>query len=135
LTAFALSIGAGAPGSVDAGVSGLRSQKGQILVCLTTHADHFPNCQDDPQAHRLKVPTAQAGSIRFTGLPAGLYAIALIHDENSNNKLDTLFGIPREGFGFSRNPTIRFGPPKFVAAQFSVTSGQVGETVNVKYML
>lgn len=104
-------------------------------MCLTTRADHFPDCQDDPQARRLKVPAAQAADLRFTGLPSGNYAIALIHDENGNNKLDTMFGIPREGFGFSRNPAIRFGPPRFDSAQFVVSSGEVGETVRVKYML
>ncbi len=134
--AFALLMGASPPGSVDAGVVGLRSTKGQVLVCLTAQADHFPDCQDDPNARRLKVPAGSAGSLRFNGLPTGNYAIALIHDENGNNKLDTTFGIPREGFGFSRNPVIRFGAPSFSSAQFSVSgSSAVGETVRVKYML
>ena len=35
-------------------------------------------------------------------LVPGTYAIALIHDENDNQRLDTgLFGIPKEGFCFS----------------------------------
>jgi uncharacterized protein (DUF2141 family) len=128
--------GATSPGSVDAGVTGLRSAKGQVLVCMTTRADHFPDCQDDPQARRMKVPAASAGDLKFFGLPTGNYAIALIHDENGNNKLDTFMGIPREGFGFSRNPVIRFGPPSFSAAQFSVSGGgAVGTSVRVKYML
>jgi uncharacterized protein (DUF2141 family) len=97
--------------------------------------DHFPDCQGDPQARRLSVPTAQAAELKFNDLPSGGYAIALIHDENGNGKLDTLFGIPKEGFGFSRNPVIRFGAPRFSAARFDVTSGTVDETVRVKYML
>jgi uncharacterized protein (DUF2141 family) len=128
-------IGATAPGSIDAGVEGLRSAKGQVLVCLTMRPDHFPDCQGDPQARRLTVPTAKAAALRFTDLPTGGYAIALIHDENGNNKLDTFFGIPKEGFGFSRNPVIRFGAPKFAAARFDVASGNVDEMVRVKYML
>jgi uncharacterized protein (DUF2141 family) len=128
-------IGAAAPGAIDAGVTGLRSVKGQVLVCLTMRPDHFPDCQGDPQARRLMVPTAQAAALRFTDLPTGGYAIALIHDENGNGKLDTLFGIPKEGFGFSRNPVIRFGAPRFSAARFDVPSGTVDETVRVKYML
>jgi uncharacterized protein (DUF2141 family) len=123
------------PGSVDAGVVGLRSLKGQILVCMTMQPAHFPDCQDDPQARRLHVPANRANEIRFDGLPTGNYAIALIHDENGNNKLDTFMGIPREGFGFSRNPVIRFGPPSFNAAQFTVGGGaKVGATVQMKYM-
>jgi uncharacterized protein (DUF2141 family) len=128
-------IGASAPGSVNAEVEGLRSQKGQVLACLTTRSDHFPDCHNDPQARRLAVPTAQASALRFDGLPTGTYAIALIHDENRNNRLDTALGIPKEGFGFSRNPPLRFGAPKFVAAQFQVVSGTANETVRVRYML
>ncbi len=133
--ALALLMGASPPGSVDAGVTGLRSMKGQVLVCLTAQADHFPDCQNDPSARRLKLPSASAASFKFNGLPTGNYAIALIHDENGNNKLDTFMGIPREGFGFSRNPVIRFGAPSFSSAQFAVGGGAAAaETVRVKYM-
>ena len=72
--------------------------------------------------------------IRFAGLAPGNYAAAVIHDENSNARLDTFAGIPREGFGFSRNPAIGFGPPRFSAAAFAV--GGVAETqqVTMRYM-
>jgi len=83
----------------------------------------------------MKVPAAQAGAMLFADLPSGNYAIALIHDENSNNKLDTTFGIPREGFGFSRNPAIHFGPPSFSAAEFAVKTGEISQSVKMKYML
>lgn len=102
---------------------------------MTTRADMFSKCDKDPDARRLTVPVSQARAIRFDGLPSGSYAIALIHDENGNNKLDTSFGIPREGFGFSRNPVIRFGPPSFASAQFPVAGGTTDETIKVKYLL
>ncbi len=106
-----------------------------MLACLTTRPDRFPDCQGDPRAYRMTLPAAQLSQMHFEGLPSGDYAIALIHDENGNNKLDTFMGIPREGFGFSRNPAIRFGPPKFASARFAVTSGTVDESVHVKYLL
>ena len=102
---------------------------------MTTRPDRFPKCQDDPHARRLKIAASGDSELRFAGLPSGDYALALIHDENGNNRLDTMMGIPREGFGFSRNPVIRFGPPKFDAASFPVGNGTVGQTVRVKYML
>lgn len=132
---WAVLAGASAPGSVEADVTGLRSARGQLLICMTTRADMFSKCDRDPAARRLTVPVSQARNVRFEGLPTGSYAIALIHDENSNNKLDTSFGIPREGFGFSRNPVIRFGPPKFDDARFSVTGSTTEEPIKVKYML
>lgn len=127
--------GAAAPGAVDADVTGLRSDKGQILACITTRPDRFPDCQGDPHARHLALPAGGLRDLRFDGLPSGSYAIALIHDENGNNKLDTVLGIPREGFGFSRNPAVRFGPPSFKAAQFPVTTGTTDESVKVRYLL
>lgn len=132
---FAALAGTAAPGSVDADVTGFRSSKGQVLACLTTRADRFPDCQKDPNARRVTIATTNAGTLRFDGLPSGDYALALIHDENGNGRLDTMMGIPREGFGFSRNPAIRFGPPRFSEARISVTSGAVDQNVKVKYLL
>ena len=132
--AFVALGGAAAPGSVEAGITGLRSAKGQILACITTRPDRFPDCQGDPQARHLTLKASGLHELRFDGLPSGSYAIALIHDENGNNKLDTVLGIPREGFGFSRNPVIHFGAPSFKSAEFPVLAGSVDETVKVKYL-
>lgn len=127
--------GAASPGSVEAQFTGLRSAKGQVMVCMTRDRARFPSCQNDPQAHRERVPAAASVAVRFDGLPSGDYAIAMLHDENGNGRLDKTMGMPREGFGFSRNPAIRLGPPRFASAQFAVGSGTVDETVRVKYML
>ena len=122
-------------GRVDLDVTGLRSTRGDVRICLTTAASHFPNCHDDPAAHRMIVPAGSASGLRFDGLPSADYAIALIHDENSNRRLDTVAGVPREGFGFSRNPRVLFGPPSFAAARFAVAGGATAERVTVKYLL
>ena len=65
----------------------------------------------------------------------GRYALSLFHDENSNGKLDTLMLMPREGFGFSRDAPVRFGPPKFSAAEFTVSGAAQRQTVRMRYML
>lgn len=135
LTIIGLSAGMASPGSLDAEIEGFRSEKGQVLACLTTRPTHFPNCQDDPEARRFIMPTRLATSLRFHDLPSGVYALALIHDENGNGKLDTFMGIPREGFGFSKNPVIRFGPPSFKAASIGISSGTSDELVRMKYLL
>jgi len=121
-------------GSLEIDVAGMRSARGLIRICLTAEPRNFPGCVDDKHAVTRSVPASQH-IIRFDDLPPGNYAAALIHDENSNAKLDTLLGIPREGFGFSRNPPIGFGPPRFAAAEFAL--GGVAETqqVTMRYML
>ncbi|WP_284054590.1 DUF2141 domain-containing protein [Stakelama marina] len=115
-------------------VTGLRSDKGQIRLCLTADADHFPDCKGDAAAITRSVPATER-EVRFTALSPGAYAVSVIHDENGNAKLDTFAGIPREGFGFSRNPAIRFGPPRFDAARFDVSGPTETQQVRMRYIL
>ena len=104
-----------------------------LRVCLTADPDNFPACIDDADAATRSVP-AGVRRISFDGLPHGTYAVAVIHDENDNHRLDTFAGIPREGFGFSRNPGIGFGPPRFAAARFVVASDAQMQQVRMHYI-
>lgn len=133
LIIVAMLPGASPTARLDVDVAGMRSAKGLIQVCLTADPDNFPNCVDDARASTKTVPARQH-EMAFEGLPPGRYALAVIHDENGNAKLDTFAGIPREGFGFSRNPAIRFGPPKFNSARFEI-DGPTRQQVRMKYML
>ncbi|MGL5839491.1 MAG: DUF2141 domain-containing protein [Sphingorhabdus sp.] len=120
--------------TLDVSVAGLRNAKGSVLICLTANSKAFPDCSKDPYAIKRNVRAASAGHVGFSGVAPGTYALSVIHDENGNGKLDTALAIPKEGFGFSRNPKISFGPPKFTAAAFSLNEGSA-QTVKMKYML
>ena len=50
-------------------------------------------------------------------------------------RLDTLLGIPREGFAFSRNPPIRFGAPRYDEASFRVGDSASVQTLRLRYLL
>jgi uncharacterized protein (DUF2141 family) len=52
-------------------------------------------------------------AITFANVAPGRYAVALFHDENANGRLDKVLMVPKEGFGFSRDAPVRFGPPRF----------------------
>ncbi|MBI0475689.1 DUF2141 domain-containing protein [Sphingomonas sp. MA1305] len=127
-------IGAAPVARLDVAVDQLRSAKGLIRVCLTADPDNFPACVDDADAVTRSV-SAGVHALTFEGLPRGSYAIAVIHDENGNAKLDTIAGIPREGFGFSRNPPIRFGAPRFAAARFTIASDADRQQIRMRYIL
>lgn len=116
-------------------VSDLRSAKGQVLACLTTRADAFPDCEKDPLARKLTVPAASEVHLDFGAVPAGRYAISLIHDENANGKLDTRLMIPREGYGFSLDAPVRMGPPKFERAAFAVEGETIHLAIHMRYLL
>jgi uncharacterized protein (DUF2141 family) len=129
-------VGASAPeGTVSLTVTGLRSAKGQVLVCLTREADHFPDCSGSTPARSALVPATRPQAT-FADLPQGRYAISVLHDENANGRADKTLGlIPREGFGFSRDAPVRMGPPKFEQAAFSIDGGDVRQSVRMRYLM
>ena len=56
------------------------------------------------------------------------YAISLIDDENNNEDLDRIMGIPTEGFGFSNNVKPMFAMPDYKELLFSFTHEK---TINI----
>lgn len=123
------------PTDVSVTLTNLRSAKGQVLACLTMREDAFPDCDKDPLARKLTVPAANEVHLDFGAVPAGRYAVSVIHDENGNGKLDTRLMIPREGYGFSRDAPVRMGPPKFAAAAFAVEGETVRLAIRMRYLL
>lgn len=116
-------------------VTGLRNTKGQILACLTAQPKGFPDCRKDPAARHAIVPATNGVRISFGPVPAGRYAISMIHDENSNRKMDMALFMPKEGYGFSRNAPVRMGPPKFDQAAFEVGGAAVEQAAKMRYLL
>jgi uncharacterized protein (DUF2141 family) len=124
-----------ATSTLDVSVYGLRSMKGNVLVCVTANPKFFPDCSKDPKSLRAKVAAHDSANVTFSGVTQGTYAVALLHDENANSKMDMAIFLPREGFGFSRNPAVVTGPPKFKSAAFLIDADEVSQRVKMKYML
>ncbi len=99
-------------------VEGLKNNRGVIQVAI------WPSSQGFPENYRKasKLMTLSLDNLKnvpITGLDAGVYAVAIYHDENEDVVLNRgAFGIPKEGFGFSNNPRIRFGAPSFEKCAF-----------------
>ncbi len=108
--------------TVTISISNMRSKTGNVLVSVYNNKEGFPK---EPEAAyiKMKITTAQAAKFQIENLPSGVYAFAVAHDENKNDEIDTGFlGIPKEGIGFSRNPSISFGPPKFEEAAYTINA-------------
>jgi uncharacterized protein (DUF2141 family) len=142
LVAVVVSYGQGqtpTPGEsvIHVEISGLRSDKGQVLCALysSTQAEAFPKKADKAVA-RLTAKIAERGAIcDFTGVAPGTYAVSVVHDENSNGKLDTNFiGMPREGVGASNDAKGHMGPPKFSAASFRYEGRRLDLKIHVNYL-
>lgn len=135
LTAAAPEPHAPAGGNLVVKLSGLRSAKGQVLLCLTSSATRFLKCQDDRAAVARTVGAGHAQSFDLGRVPSGAYALLIVHDENGNGKLDMMMGIPREGFGFSNNPAMKPRAPKWEEIRFTMPASALKQQVRIRYVL
>jgi uncharacterized protein (DUF2141 family) len=123
------------PSQLHLKITNLRNNQGKVRICLYQSDNGFPSHPE--KAYRIAKADVQQGrsEATFTDLPLGEYAIALIHDENVNEKLDTNFmGIPKEGYGASNNAGGKFGPPKFEDARFTLDKPVMVMEIKVKYL-
>jgi len=118
-------------------ISGLRNDKGQMLCALfsSAQAEAFPKKADKAVARPTAKIAERQAVCDFAGVAPGTYAVSVVHDENSNGKLDTNFiGMPREGVGASNDAKGHMGPPKFSAASFHHEGGRLDLKIHVNYL-
>lgn len=122
--------------SVTVDITGLRNKTGVVHLCMTAVPKLYPEgCDKDPARHVVSIRTSEAASLVIRDVVPGRYAIVLLHDENSNKKMDKKLFLPKEGFGFSRDAALRMGPPNFNAAVFDVTADKpVKMAIKVRYL-
>lgn len=116
-----------AQGSVTVHVKPVQDAKGEISVALYRKPSDFPH---PVRVYVAQTPKAVKGTniIRFTNLPAGNYAAAAYHDENSNKKLDkNIFGAPTEPYGFSNDARRLMSAPSFDEARFEIRNNEESE--------
>ena len=78
---------------------------------------------------------ARAGTTRgCIKLPkAGVYAIAVYHDEDGDGFDRSGLGLPAEGYGFSNNPSTLAGLPSFGSVRLRVSKPGLTTRVTLKY--
>jgi uncharacterized protein (DUF2141 family) len=114
-------------------VDGFRNQKGELGVTVFKSPDGWPENNDKALLHGGYPFSGNSGTVRLE-LPPGRYAVAVIHDENSNHKLDRNFmSIPKEGFGFSNNPHVLLTAPKFDTAAFQLACPSAELSIHLIY--
>lgn len=93
-----------------------------VRVALYTTAETW---LETPAFATIVPATDTLTVVRFTALPAGVYGAAVYLDQNRNGELDrNLVGWFKEPFGFSERARVRFGPPKWEDALFTVGTGE-----------
>ena len=102
---------------------------GSLMVQVLASEDEFKG-EAEPVAAIIQRATEGEMSYSAT-LPAGTYALRVMHDVNGNGELNSYFvGMPTEPWAFSNNATGKFGPPTWADVQFEI-SGPTTQTIQL----
>jgi uncharacterized protein (DUF2141 family) len=119
--------------SIQIQVTDISSQKGEIFVALYSSSNGFPSDASKAIKTAKAIPSNGKASLNFTQIPEGKYAIALFHDNNGDGKLNTnIFGIPKEGYGFSNNVRNLLRAPTFEESSFRVGKSDIHLTIKIQ---
>ena len=113
----------------------IRNSTGTVACALFESPDGFPDeyLRFATNVMVIKIRQAQA-RCDFEDIPPGTYAMAVVHDENMNGKLDTNWaGLPTEGYGFSNNAKAVLSAPSFSEASFTYDGQNVDMTMSLQY--
>jgi uncharacterized protein (DUF2141 family) len=123
----------GGPGGViEVAVVGVRSAAGHVKVDVCTRDTFLKDCPWSARA------PAHPGTVivAIHGVPPGRYAIQAFHDANDNGELDQgLFGIPKEGLGFSNDGWKGWSRPRFDNAAFDFSGATQRLVLHLRHML
>lgn len=83
------------------------------------------------RVHRIRVAAADgAQTVCFDVPEPGDYAVATYHDKDADRDLDQKWnGMPKEPFGLSTNPKLKWGFPSFSDADFKVPAQGTAITI------
>lgn len=114
-------------------VHDVKGAKGKVAIALYNDAKVFLKAKLKLDSRWVAAHPGEV-TVHFENLPAGNYAVSVMHDENENGELDSNFvGIPTEGFGFSNDAKAMFGPPSYDKCVFH---HETAERINIhlKYL-
>lgn len=124
-----------AEGTIVVNVTKVKNKDGRVGCSLFSREEGFPSKSEKADERLWAKITADKVTCTFTSVKPGRYAVAVMHDEDKNGKLNTsIVGRPKEGWGVSNNvPARRFGPPKFEDASFEFEGGEKVLDVQLRY--
>lgn len=92
----------------------LRNSKGKVHISLVDE-------NQNQVAGLSQLIKDEKCVIVFKDLKPGKYAFSFFHDENEDEVMNVNWmGMPKEGIGFSNNPSSKFGPPPFDKTVFEI---------------
>jgi len=120
--------------NVHVTVVGFKSDDGSCRLLLFESQKGFPDARGKA-AMVLSVEILERSADFSFRVRPGKYAIAILHDENANERMDkTWYGKPKEGFGASNNPKVGLGPPGFEESAVLLDEKNSSLTITMTYL-
>ncbi len=103
-------------------IDGFDNNQGQAMIALHNTKKTFLK-KMEPFRRAIVPINGNSITYSFDDIPHGEYSIAVFQDDNKNMDLDLgkMF-IPKEKFGFSNNPSSKYGPPGYKKTTFQLES-------------
>jgi len=122
-------------GAVRVDISGLRNTSGDIRCLMFNGPDGFPELQAKAFRTTRGVIDGDHAVCDFRDVAPGNYAVIVLHDENSNGRMDrNLMGVPQEGYVASNNLHPAMSAPGFRQATFTVgATGVTSLSLRIRY--
>jgi uncharacterized protein (DUF2141 family) len=120
---------------VIANMGSFKNNKGVCRVCLFNNASSFSGKGAPVECLTIPIKDKSAQAV-FLNIPPGTYAVSFFHDANNNNSFDTNFlGIPKEGYGASRNNLPFAAAPTFEGNKFTLPANSaITLTMRLRYL-
>jgi uncharacterized protein (DUF2141 family) len=123
---------AGASVTLRVELDGFRNDRGRAALGVFDTKAAFLKVASRVDGRLIPIVGGRA-TVEFRDLKPGTYAVAVLHDENANNKLDfNMVGMPSEGYGFTNDAHSMFGPPSFEDAAMPVRSDRAAR-IHMQY--
>lgn len=120
---------------VKVNISGIRNSSGTIRVCFYNTSESFD--KEKPMLIKIEPKAKMTNgnlTISYADLKPGTYGIAILDDENSNQKMDYGWVLPKEGFGFSDYYHTTMSRPKFESFDFVLKNEDKMVQIKLRYL-
>ena len=121
--------------SLQINVIGIRNSSGNIRLAFYSNSKSFD--EEKPMFIRTvskKNVSKNNLKVSYNDLKPGIYGIAILDDENVNEKMDYGWFLPKEGFGFSDYYETAMKRPKFDDFDFILTAETKEIVIKVRYL-
>jgi uncharacterized protein (DUF2141 family) len=113
----------------------IKTTKGNIPLAVFTSDENFKANKALKLVRYPKKQIVNGSMTVYLELAPGTYGLSVMDDENADGKFDkNIFGIPREGFGFSNYYHNKMSHPHFENFKIKVTGQKQKVEIRMRYL-